>query len=119
MKAKAMAAARSIASREPSPIVGEMIPNLSVSILKGRAPELIWSASFLAESLSKLPVIIALPSVIGLLTEGAEIRLPSIQIEMGVLEPASSEVASANFCLPEELSLRVTTHSKSPLLSGC
>ena len=53
----AMRAARRIASSEPSPIVGEMVLKLFVSILNGRAPEFIWSASFFEESASKLPEI--------------------------------------------------------------
>ena len=111
MSANAIAAARRIASSEPSPIVGEMVLKLLVSILKGSAPEFIWSASFLALSLVKLPVMTALPFEIALLTVGADIIVLSIQIEIGVDEPASSDVAAANLLVPSLLSLRVTRKS--------
>ena len=65
--------ATTIASRAPMPRLGDMVEKLAVTSLKGSAPEFIWSASFFALSASKLPEIVALPSLITALTVGAEI----------------------------------------------
>ena len=115
MQAKAIIPARTIALREPSPIVGEIVLKLEVSILNGSAPEFIWSASFLADSyVVNEPEITASPSVIAVLTVGADIMVLSIHIEIGVSLPASSVVASANLSLPESLRTSLTTFSYSP-----
>ena len=48
----------------------------------GSAPDVIWSASFLADSAVKLPEITALPLLIASLTVALEMQTSSIQMEM-------------------------------------
>ena len=64
---------------------------------------MIWFASEEALSCVKLPLMMASPLVMASLTVATEMLLSSSQMEMGVLPPASSVVASAKAAEPWEL----------------
>ena len=78
IKAQVINPAITIAFKAPSPIVGEMVLKLVVSNANGNAPALILSAN----SYVKFPLMVAFPSEITALTDGAEIMVLSIQIEI-------------------------------------
>ena len=82
IKAQVINPAITIAFKAPSPIVGEMVLKLVVSNANGNAPALILSASSFADSYVKFPLMVAFPSEITALTDGAEIMVLSIQMEI-------------------------------------
>ena len=120
ISANAITPAIAIASRAPVPSVGEIVLKLDVSSLNGNAPPFIWSASALASSAVKLPLIVASPPLISSFTVAVEMHLSSIYVEMYPFDEASFFVASANFSLPLSFSFKDTIYSYSllfPLLS--
>ena len=89
--------------------MGARALKLEVSRAKGRAPDWIWEASWVASSLVKSPVMVHSPPVMASLTVGAESITSSIQMEM--VRPTMALGGLGELLgLPSSVRVRATTY---------
>ena len=102
-----MAKAFSLLIFESWPRLGPMVRTSMTFSLTGNAPERSRMARFFASSSVRLPVMTALPPVIGSLTTGAVNTSPSSK--MAILWPTLAAVKSANLSAPSSVNSMATT----------